>query len=239
MAKKKTVKRKKPAKKTAGKKVAKKKKVVKKKNQKPKGPDPRRGLHAKKAEIMAKVPNMPCSAIGRDLHGLRFAHTQAERVYAVYRDLCAEKGLVIHRTEGKSRVINDTAERIQILFEGVWEIRDRATGQTETFGGHGQGDNGRWSANSAQTIAKKQALLDYFETAWPQPTQFLEVIRDSIAAVPDAEKVEAFKQILPPQAWDVLTAAGAVKELKDFFERKGKVENANSTRKNRRRKSKS
>jgi hypothetical protein len=236
----------------AKKKVSKKRKTTKRKKAAAKGPHPKRGLHAKKAEIMAAVPNMPCSAISRDPAGLRFAHTRAERVYATYRDLCAERGLVIRRIEGITEDAhygefvyaedrNEPAKIVKrpcVRFQGLWEIRDRATGQTETFGGAGDGDNGVWSANSAQTVARKQALLDYFETAWPQPTDYLKVIRDSIAAVPDAEKVEAFKQILPEHAWNVMTQTGAVKALTDLFEGKPKNGNTNSrTRKTGRSKS--
>lgn len=186
-----------------------------------------RELHAKKLEILEAVPIMPCSVLGRDWQGSRFAHTQAERVYQIYREECTKRKLVIRRVKGETSdcKISDwdskgnCVERTGTLFQGVWEIRDNDTGETEEFGGSGQGLNGVWSANSAQTVAKKQALLDYFETAWPQPTDHLKVIRESLAAVPDAEKVEAYKQIFGSESttWSIMTATGAVKKMEEFY----------------------
>jgi len=195
------------------------------------------GLHAKKLEILAAVPIMPCSAISNDWQGLRFAHTQAEKVYQVYRRECVQRGLVIRRVEGHTRsceipeIRTDEKGQYQmtrvlaILFEGIWEICDVETGQCEQFGGSGCGRNDVWSANSAQTIAKKQALLDYFETAWPQPTDWLKVIHKSIEEMPPGERVEAYRQIFRPEAWSVLDATGAVKALTEFYGSFGKESN--------------
>jgi len=201
------------------------KKVVKKKKRKKRKKYIPLGLQGKKLEILAEVPIMPCSVLSRDWQGNRYAHTQAEKVYQVYRQECLDRDLTIRRIEGRTTdcKISDrdsdgnVFERAGILFEGVWEIKDRETGETETFGGSGQGVNGVWSANSAQTVAKKQALLDYFETAWPQPTDHLKVIRESLEAVPLEDKIEAYKSILSPEAWNIMTATGAVKAMAEYF----------------------
>ena len=201
--------------------------------------DPRlRGLTIKKLEILAAVPIMPCSVLGRDWQGNRFAHTRAEEVYKVYREECTKRGLTIRRTKSLTTDCEisqkDSEDRFYMVsgvrFEGEWEIKDRSTGQCETFGGSGDGLNDVWSAISAQTIAKKQALLDYFETAWPQPTDHLRVIQESLAAVPDKEKVEAYKQILGAEAWSIMTATGAVKRMADYYSGDKKCQKQSKTK---------
>ena len=183
-------------------------------------------LHAKKLEILRVVPIMPCSAISDDIHGLKFAHTQAEKVYQVYRRECESRNLVTRRIEGttsngtrpkfvQKESVWEIIEVPCVRFEGVWEICDKDSGEKETFGGSGDGDNNIWSANSAQTIAKKQALLDYFETAWPQPTSWLRVVRESLEELPPEEMVKAIKGIIPPK---IAEATGIVQALYDYFE---------------------
>ncbi len=207
----------------------------KKKTRKPKGLVPGRGLAIKKIEIMNAVPIMPCSVLGRDRQGLRFAHTQAERVFDQYSRQCRQKGLTIRMIECKMETLpfpfTISEEKVESLlknlnFTNLWpwtratctfEIEDVATGQSETFKGAGLGNNDVWSDTSAQTIAFKQALLLYFFTAWPQPNDHLQVIRESLALVAIEDKVAAFEQLLPKKAWNVMTRAGAVKALLAFY----------------------
>lgn len=216
-------------KKKAKKKVAKrkivKKKVKKRIRQKPIHP-PCCHLHKKKLEILRAVPIMPCSTISDDIHGLKFAHTQAEKVYQVYRRECESRGLVTRRIEGttsngkrpkfvQKESVWEIIEVPCVRFEGVWEICDKDSGESETFGGSGDGDNNIWSANSAQTIAKKQALLDYFETAWPQPTSWLRVVRESLEELPPEEMVKAITSIIPTK---IAEATGIVDAIYEYFE---------------------
>lgn len=186
------------------------------------------GLYGKKLRILKEIPIMPCSALSKDRQGLMFAHTQASQVYNKYREICLKYGLTTRRTKGITSNIEypevfwkDGEAKVvlvkAVLFEGEWEIRDSETGQTETFGGSGIGDNRVWSANSAQTVAKKQALLDYFETAWPQPTDWCKVVRESLEALKGENFTEALKQIMPPQAYEILTATKAIKEMTEFY----------------------
>ena len=225
--------KKKPDKKKTGKKKVKKPET--KKQLDPLSQKPPVGLHAKKLQIMAEVPIIPCSAISKDRYGLRYAHTQACRVYDIYREKCVKHGLVIRRISGKTSnclypdfSYNEEGKRSYstvdgVLFEGVWEIRDVASGQTETFGGSGLGDNMVWAANSSQTVAKKQALLDYFEVAWPQPTDHNEVIRNEMKKLKGEEFIAAMKQILPDMPYKIITQSGAIDALLDFFAgKKGK-----------------
>lgn len=231
--------KKKEAKKKVKKKVAKRKKVKKRVRRKPVYPL-NYHLHEKKLEILRAVPIMPCSVLSKDMQGLRFAHTQAEKVYQVYRRECESRGLVIRRIEGETV----DAEHPQLIkkesgwdiksvpcvrFEGVWEICDKDSGETETFGGSGDGENGIWSANSAQTIARKQALLDYFETAWPQPTDWVKVIRESLEELGPQELVKAVKMIIPEK---IAEATGIVDEIGNYFDKQFKkgTKNGNRTR---------
>ena len=223
---------------------AKPKKKVKKKTKKATKPrkkakkrriQPIYGLHEKKLDIMAEVPIMPCSVIGKDRYGLRFAHTQAEKVFQRYSELCRQKHLVIRMIDCKMETLpfpftvgeEKVAELLRnISFTNLWpwtravctfEIRDTTTGETETFMGAGLGNNDVWSDNSAQTVAFKQGLLMYFFTAWPQPTDYLRLIRESLEEVGRESIVDALKQIMPDTAWNVMESTGAVKALTKFF----------------------
>ena len=206
------------------------------------GPDPGRGLYVKKLEIMNAVPIMPCSVLGRDRQGLRFAHTQAGRVFQQYSRLCRQKNLTIRMIECKMETLPfpfalpvDANELKELLKSAnlteLWpwtratctfEIEDVATGQTEIFKGAGLGNNDVWSDTSAQTTAFKQALLLYFFTSWPQPNDHLRIIRESLEQISVEEKIKAFEQILPKEAWNVMTKTGAIKALRVFYG--GKVE---------------
>lgn len=224
-------------KKKAKKKTKKKGKKPPKKTRKPKALV--LGLHGKKLQILREVPMMPCSAISKDRRGLMYAHTQATEVYNKYREKCQDYGLTIRRIEGSTTDAHrpkffktqegwDAKPVPCVRFEGVWEIRDNETGQTETFGGAGDGDNSIWSANSAQTVARKQALLDYFETAWPQPTDWCRVVREELQKLKGKDFAEALKQIMPEPAYRILTATQAIKELTEYFQRR--YQNAGNTR---------
>ena len=173
---------------------------------------------------MAAVPIVPCSAIGQDRQGARYCHTRADTIFATYRQQCAKHGLVIRRVSGETRVAeyDDSykdpdgrlvkTKTIGARYEGIWEIRDVETGQTEQFAGSGDGDNYVWSTNSAQTNARKQALLDYFEAAWPQPDITLLIIQESLARLDEKQLIEAMGVIMPEK-----TSKSAYTQIADFF----------------------
>ncbi len=243
------VKKKKKVKKTPKKVVAKKKaakkKVVKKKATKGKKGGKKGGkktiqivyaenynLHIKKLNIMASHPIMPCSAIAKGRDGAYYAYTEACKVYATYFKACLEARLVIRRITGRSinaeydeswkdkEGVWHTVKIACVRYEGTWEIMDVETGEKETFDGAGDGNNYIWSCNSAQTVAKKQALLDYFEAAWPQPNDFTELIREEIAGLAAPKFVEQVRKMMPePGSKDAerLNAEGAMKAIMQFF----------------------
>lgn len=213
--------------------MAKQKKVKKKgkkANRKPKGkpkPPPKpKGLYAKKLTIMRRVPIMPCSIIGKDRIGRMFAHTQAEKVFARYSKLCQEFGLVISMIEVE---MSNGPQTVYIDPEGTttkrecsravckFRIVDTESNQEDYFWGAALGDNAVWSDNSAQTIAFKQALLQYFFTAWPQPTDFVEVVREQLSKLKGENFIKAIQQIMPVKAHEILTETKALEELRAFF----------------------
>jgi len=208
------------------------KKKTKKKNKKTVKRKPPRpiGLHAKKIQIMNEIPIMPVSAIGKDRQGARYCHTQAEKVYAMYRKACSTRNLTIRRVNGQSGTANYQdnyqdkdgmwviQKTICSTYEGIWEIRDAETGQTEQFAGAGYGDNYVWSCNSAQTVARKQALLDYFEVPWPQPDQTYFVVKDGLSTLDAPKFVDAVKAMMPDDTkLTEIKEQGGMAALIEFF----------------------
>lgn len=187
------------------------------------------GLHQKKLEIMEVVKVMPCSAVMRDKSGYIVAYTWASEVYQVYRQECAKFDLTIRRVEGhrydahRPEIIRKAGGAIEIIsvptvaYEGVWEIYDYKTGQAERFAGSGDGENDIWSNNSAQTVARKQALLDYFEVAWPQPRDYMKIIKEELAKLPKEKIYEAIASFLPKNILGKKTAQEAAEAIKASF----------------------
>ena len=234
MAKKKKVIRKK-AKKTAKKKA--KKTAKKKAGKKPKSAKPKRdplnqlepkGLHAKKLEIMKKIPVMPCSAIGKDRNGYLYAYTQASKVFYEYQQECIELGLVINMIECRMStatypddfktkdgwvIRNIQCSRAECKFR----ITDTETGQSEEFTGAGLGDNECWGDTSAQTVAFKEALLLYFLAAWPQPKNTVKIIKEELKQLKGREMIKAIENVFPEPVVRILTSTGAIEEMKAFF----------------------
>ena len=184
-------------------------------------------LHRAKIKIMEAVPVMPCTVISKDHNGRLFAHTQAEEIYKVYREQCIKHELVTRRIEGCAFDAErpgvkrtedgggwEACKESCTRYEGAWEICHVGSGDTETFKGAGDGDNDIWSINSAQTVAKKCGLLDYFEVAWPQPTDWLKVIKDSIGGLPPEETKKALFEIIPDK---IMTATSIGEELIEYF----------------------
>lgn len=184
-------------------------------------------LHMKKEQIMREVPVIPCTVIQKTRQGFIFAHTQAEEVYNTYREKCEYYGLVVRRIEGRyhegmcpNMRRDDNGWHVVkepcVYYEGVWEICDTDTGEKETFHGAGAGDNNIWSIMSAQTNARKQGLLDYFETCWPQPTDWLQVTQEYLQKLESAtEMKKAIKSLLPAP---LANSSAVVAEINKYFE---------------------
>ncbi len=216
-------KKKKKAVKKKVKKLAKKKTTKKKKQY----PLPI-GLHAKKLLIMAAVPVMPCSAVSKDRHGLMYAHSQAAKVFYTYAQKCIEYGLTIRMIECE---MSTAKYPMDIKTEAGWDIRyiecsravckfritDKESGQCEDFMASGLGDNEIWSDTSACTVAMKEALLLYFHTSWPQPTNIIKIIKDEFKKLKGEDLKKAIEMVMPPAIYKALTETDAMKQLDEYF----------------------
>ena len=236
-------KKKKTQKKIAKKKTAKKKKVAKKKKRKKaksKTPAPKKprvqykGLQAKRFEIMKAVPQMPCSAISKDFQGLQYCHTQATDVYQIYRNEMKDRGLTINMIGCKSEsvlVYEESKETPTIINQNIalekkhiknynsrshctFRITDTESGQYDDIQSTALGNNDVWSDNSAQTVAMKQALLQYYFTSWPQPLDHVEVVRSSLTELGGDEFKKAVTAMMPLK---IMGVKGAVAALESFF----------------------
>lgn len=174
---------------------------------------------------------MPCSAISKDRNGLMYAHSQASKVFYTYAQKCIEQKLVIRMIEcvmsaAKYPIDIPTKEGLRVTYIECsravceFQITDSETHQSEEFMGAGLGDNEIWSDTSALTVAFKEALLLYFMTAWPQPTNMVKVIKDELKTLKGIELGKAIKNILPKKFVEILTQS---EELTEFFGREIKT----------------
>jgi hypothetical protein len=187
------------------------------------------GLQAKKLQILREVPVMPCSALMKDRDGVLIAYTRATEVFNIYRQKLEEQNLSTTVDKCKSETVL-TEERITTRPDGTVDhykkyssrthirlkIKDNETGEEDLTEATALGDNFVWSDNSSNTIAKKQALLMYFETAWPQPLDHVEVVRDSLSELPPTEFKKAVMKMMPLK---YMTNKGAAAALESYFKK--------------------
>jgi hypothetical protein len=127
-----------------------------------------RGL---KMQIMRKImqvweavpgfENMVDKAEGSE--GLQFGYTKCAEVFKAYGEECRRVGL--HWRPVKKAL---TVTTRQVFCNATYQLTDTDTGYSITFAGMGQGNNGVWAVNSAQTVALKQALLELFGAYWEE-----------------------------------------------------------------------
>ncbi len=216
------------AKKKVKKKTAKKKRIVVKRD--PMGQlNPCGALHRKKLTIMAEVPVVPCSAIAKNKQGEMYPHTQADKIFRIYQEKAIEHKLVFRMIEcdtfpGKYSTTWYGDEKFNVtetpctIANCTFEITDTESGQKETFKGSGMGDNGVWSAQSAQTVAFKQGLIMYFLHAWPQSENFSKIIRNELEGLNSDDLVKVMKSIIPAKTgYEIMTNPEALKIMADFF----------------------
>jgi len=93
--------------------------------------------------------------------GDEYAFTRAAEVFEAYHGLMEEHGLVMIPTSCIS--FHDQGwYRVDMQFELI----DCDTGYVQRVAGSGLGNNAIWSLHSAQTVAKKQAMLLAFMSSW-------------------------------------------------------------------------
>ena len=178
------------------------------------------GLQAKRLEVMRAIPLVRCSVISKDPQGLQYAHTQAEDIYQDYRKEMVKRFLTITLINCNTESVlvhkkSDGTELYSSRAHCTFRIRDIESGEYEDIQASALGNNDVWSDNSAQTVAMKQALLQYFFAAWPQPTDYVEVVRASLNELPPKDFRDAMTQMMPQK---ILSNAGAMKALEEFYD---------------------
>ena len=104
-----------------------------------------------------------------------------------------------------------------VRCRGTWRITDAETGQSETFCGIGEGTNAEWRTLTMQTVMFKQALLMYYFTSWPVPTNMHEIIKEELAKLPEKQLYEAIASMLPKSVLGKMTAEQAAEAIKASF----------------------
>lgn len=180
------------------------------------------GLQNKRFEVMKAVPIVPCSVISKDPQGLQYAHTQAVKIYREYR-----REMIKQRITPPTLIKCETESvLVKRLATGEEFYSSRATctfrisdadnpNDYDEVQGTALGSNDVWSDNSAQTVCEKQVLLQYFLADWPQPTDYVEVVRASLNELPPKDFRDAMTQMMPEK---IMSNAGAMKALEVFFD---------------------
>lgn len=149
-------------------------------------------FHQKILEVMNRHTEIECSGRGVDFDGNEYGYTEAEVVFRQYGQSMRDLGLTCIPIE-KTAVLGKTAYMIQSRYK----LTDTDTGYSEVITGCGLGTNGQWAANTAQTLALKQALLETFGASWPQPEEYRKVVKKEAERVfGQAETPEQVKQVL-------------------------------------------
>ena len=122
-------------------------------------------LFRKAAKVWEAIPGfeaMKDESEGSE--GINFGYTRASEVFKAYREECAK-----HRLHWFPKKKSKEITLRQVFTEGEWMMVDLDTGYAESFAGLGQGNNGVWAIQSAQTVGLKQGLLEFFNAYWVEP----------------------------------------------------------------------
>ncbi len=123
--------------------------------------------------IAQENPQIECNLQGEDDEG-RFGYVEAAAVFRMYGVAFKEHKVHFYQVSKTTTVCQNC-----VLVEVEFEIADIETGYIwpKRIPGSGLGMNWQWSANTCQTLARKQALLDFFNCAYPQPEEFSKEVR--------------------------------------------------------------
>ena len=127
-------------------------------------------LHQKIHAVMKENPEILCKLVGED-EGRKFGICEAAEVFRMYN-----QALVKHSMTSIVSDLDLTLGKNCVLANMKLKITDITTGWYEKFCGGGLGMNGQWSANTAQTLAAKEAMLLSFVCSWPQPEEYKEEV---------------------------------------------------------------
>jgi len=162
-------------------------------------------LHQKIHAVMKENPEILCTLKGHDDYEDRdFGMCEAAGVFRMYNEAMSK-----HNLSFIPMAVEPTLGNGCVLVRATYRITDITTGYFETVQSCGFGMNGQWSANTAQTLALKQALLNTFTCSWPEPEQF----RDQVQRV-------AARTFGPAQSPQQISEA--IKEFFGSYQIKGK-----------------
>jgi len=161
-------------------------------------------LHQKIHAVMKENPKIDCTLVGED-EDRKFGICEAAEVFKMYN-----KAMAKHDLTFIPMAVNPILGNGCVLVRCTYRITDITTGYFETVQSCGFGMNGQWSANTAQTLALKQALLNTFTCSWPQPEEYRQEIQHVAARV--------FGPAQSPQQ-----ISEAIKEFFGSYQMKGKT----------------
>ena len=161
-------------------------------------------LHQKISAVMKENPKIECTLVGED-EDRKFGICEASTVFRMYNEAMAKHSLTFMPIE-----IVPTLGNGCVLVKCSYRITDITTGWSEVVQSCGFGMNGQWSANTAMTLAYKQALLNTFTCSWPQPEEY----RDAVQRV-------AQRTFGPAQSPQQISEA--IKEFFGNYQKKGQT----------------
>ena len=158
------------------------------------------GLQAKILKVMAMLPTIECTGEEYDEGSEDTYHyTEAAVVFRVYSEAMVKIGLTFVPISIET-VLDPRAYKATITYR----LTDPETGQYQDVVAVGLGCNGVWALNSAQTVARKQALLNTFGASYPQPESEKQKVRKAV------KMFEPHTQLTTKKAMDEL-------QKHDFF----------------------
>ena len=143
-------------------------------------------LHIKILEIMRSTTFLDCHNVASDGDGGVYHYTEAWEVQEYYSRKLVDKRLTMVPILTKSTMVPFGPDRIATNIDSIFRLTDIETGYSMDVAGSGVGMNGEWSANTAQTLAFKQALLNVFMCAQRQPKTEAQKKRREISVAVDA-----------------------------------------------------
>ena len=166
-------------------------------------PTKRVKLYWKINEVTKLVPKIKCEIpeVGDEGEGTYY-YTEAAEVFLRYSKAFMQLGLTFLPVPGKSKV---TLDGRFYKADMTYELTDVDTGYSIFVFGSGLGGNWVWSANTAQTVTRKQALLNTFGCSYGQP----ESAKKTVKRLTKGFKVDSVIQ--------VMSGKEATDEMLDYF----------------------
>jgi len=125
-----------------------------------------------KIRAVSSVPHvqqvLASEPYGDDPNKPDYYSVPSAEVFYIVGEALLRYGLTVVPVRGQTQAIPGFSHLV-VLAEIYYQITDVETGYSEEVYGSALGDNQAWAANSAQTLARKQALQSTFNISYPQP----------------------------------------------------------------------